>query len=233
MIDMVHEVQANSGAAEATFWAVEGAFNRVLPGSHSHPRYSRIDEVGLALVIGADGVEPDSYNPLDPSTLGRLAFAIDNQAEHPKAWVPLEADPEILGGPMPATLGRFSVFALAKANTLTINTAASSSFRVEGVSVGPGQVGFAGGNRFEHSLLAMSGLWEIHDHVAGKIYATELARLTNTEAEQKSAEELSEVVDDIIAQITAVYGYGADKLLRTDLEELLTETDIILDRTLA
>lgn len=197
----------------------------MLPGSGVHQRYRDIEEVGLALVLGADNVEPETYNPLTSNVLGRVAFAADNLLDHPSAWQPLETDEELLGGTAPTGIGRFTAFALAKINALSANDA-RGSHRVEGIIIAPGQVGFAGGQRLGNSLLAVSGLWEVHDHLAGRIYAGELSRELGMHPEARTEDMLAAEIEPVLDTIKSLHeGTEAADLSRSAVAELVSKVD--------
>jgi len=230
-VNLAERVQVSPGAAEVTFEHVEAALNLVLPGSRLHTRYREIEAVGLALVVGKEDVAPDTYNPLTKGVLEGLALAKSNQNRRPEAWKPLEIDAEILGGEMPQHMGRFTVFALAKINALT-HTGATTSHHVEGVSIAPGQVGFAGARRTAQSLLAMSGLWEVHDHVAAQAYASNVVQQSGWEpaAPDTNTFRLAESFDRVFGVINRTHeGTEAAGLNRVQVASLLAEITPVLD----
>lgn len=226
-------VEQNPTAAMNAFVRIERAANLVLPGSMVHKRYRDMGEVGLALVVARDGVEPGSYNPLDPTTPERVSLMADNRHEHPGAWAPAKTDEELLGGVAPEGLGRFSAFALGKLNTLTTNTD-TSSHRVEGIKVGPGRVGFAGGQRILKAMLAKSGLWEVHDHAVGTVYAHEMVHNSDACASDQEIDLMAERLDQIFTSIHMEHASKeAADLTREQVRGLLSVTDALLSRLLA
>jgi hypothetical protein len=225
---LAQEVQHDPVAAKGVFTRVEAALNLILPGSRVHRRYHDIGGVGLALVIGRDSVEHGAYNPLDPTTPKKLSLMADNRQSQPEAWQPLEADEEWLGGVAPEGMGRFTAFALGKINALTYNTA-QGSHCPEGISIAPGRVGFAGGQRIASSLLAFSGLWEVHDHIAGRVYVDEMAREKDPDVLPRTSDELAADMEEIIDGIHALHaGVEAADLSRSEVSGLLVVTNVIL-----
>jgi len=229
---LAERVEYDPGAAQDAFDRVEGALNLLLPGSDTHKRYDGIEAVGLAAVLARDCVEPDAYNPLDPTTPERVSFMADNQFAHPEAWTPQEIDEGLLGGIMPEGMGRFTVFALAKINTLTFDDTLWS-FREEGVSIAPGRVGFAGGQHLRNSFLVLSGLWEVHDHIVGKFLRNEIELEVefepdeNVETTGRTAEDLADEIRPALEIVRSLHPHKeADELTRQEVGVVLTAANV-------
>lgn len=218
---LAERVECQPDVADAVFARVDGAINMVLPGSDTHKRYRKIESVGLALAVGREIGPGESYSPFDPATMGRLSFFANNYDSHPEAWGPVETDADVLGGPIPEGMGRFTAFALAKLNTLS-STFEKSSVRTDMVSIEPGKVGLAGAQRTGRAMLSVSGLWEIHDHLVGRLYADELGREHDPEAEQRTADELAGEFERAVGIIKAFHGpIEAADLSRKALKRIL------------
>lgn len=221
---LADRVEEQSSVAGSVFGRVGRAANLVLPGSDTHKRYGDIESVGLALVVAREIGPGESYNPFDPATLGRVSFIINNYHAHPEAWNPVETDAEVLGGPIPEGMGRFTAFALAKLNTLS-STFDQSSLRTDTVSIEPGKVGLAGAQRTGRAMLSVSGLWEIHDHIVGRLYADELGREIDPETEQRTADELAGELERATGIIKALHGpIPASDLSREALKRVLVDS---------
>lgn len=218
--NLVHIIEHSPQVAWDSFTTLDVAVNTVLPGSDTHSRYIGIEEVGLAITVGRDSAT-QSYNPLQANVLTRLTFGRDNKDQHPAAWEPKDGDDEILGAPMPLELGRFMVFSLAKLDYLR-EIDGLSSYRPEGVSVAPGKVGFAGGRRVAKSMTSTSGLWEVHDHVASGVYATEVVNASAAGASPRTADELAEELDKQFSLVQRLHdGVRAEDLSRNGVAKLL------------
>lgn len=230
--NLAAEVGKDPFAAQSTYASIEQALNLVLPGSAFHERYRDVEGVGLALVVGEDGVAAGTYNPLLPDTLSKLAFWANNRSERLGLWNPLETDAETLGGEVPASLGRFTAFALAKINTLTTDKAFSS--HRSDIRIAPGQVGFAGGRRAAGALLSMSGLWEVHDDVATRAYASEMSKTDGSDSDdtRRTTDELAEAFEAVFETIQQRFHQGTEAadLSRDDVGVLLRDAAGMLNR---
>ncbi len=154
------------------FGTVEGVVQDVLPNSNFHDRYSQTGEVAMAFVFASDTDQVDNYSPFNTNASDNVSHLVDNSSEHPDVWTYTDKDKELfeslVGGQLPENMGRFVAYALAKINTLAADTKIASSFRLE-LKQGHGKVGFAGGQRIDGKLLAVSGLWEVHDHIVCRV----------------------------------------------------------------
>ncbi len=213
--------------AEGVFGSLDGALNKVLPGIKTPERYEEIGEVGLALVVGRDS-PLSQYNPFNPRTLRMLSFMADNRLTHPGAWDPKATDEELLGGTIPEGMGRFTAFALAKINAMADSGRPNlTSHEVRGISIAPGKVGFAGGVYLARSLVGVSGLWEVHDHVSAGIFTNEMVRASTGEVTPtRTDDELAEIIEPLFERVTFLHeGVSADDLSRGDVKVLLEKID--------
>jgi hypothetical protein len=212
--------------AEDVFNRLDGALNKVLPGIKTPERYEEIGEVGLALVVGRDGFL-SSYNPLHPRTPNVLSFMADNRLTHPDAWQPKETDEEIIGGVIPEGMGRFTAFALAKINAMAESENPTLSSHAVGISNQPGKVSYAGGIYIAHSLVGVSGLWEVHDHVTSGIFTDEMVKQSAGDFPfTRTADELAADIEPIFAKVTSLHeGVAADDLNRQQVGLLLDRID--------
>lgn len=210
--------------AKGTFDRVEVAVNAVLPGSDTHERYDGIEEVGLAAVIGIASMG-QSYDPFDPNTPHRLSFMRNNERRRFGAWEIKPTDEEVLGGKIPVSIGRFTAYALAKINTLNSNSE-TSSHSPDGASIERGKVGVAGGRWLMRSLAAVSGLWEVHDHLTVGVLADEIVRDVQSGSPAKTADQLAESMEAQFAQIQRMHeGARAGDLTRDQVAALLKQID--------
>jgi hypothetical protein len=125
-------------------------------------------------------------------------------------------------------MGRFTAFALAKLCNLSSYPLRKSSHRVEGINLGPGMVGFAGGQRLAGSLIAPSGLWEVHDHAVGRAFAHEVYVNDDGRSADNVAAALEPVFDGIKA---SHFDQEAAELSRQEVSYLLRGIDPYLQRT--
>lgn len=230
-INLADRVEQNPAAALAAFSRLDDAVNLVLPGQDTyHTRYAGVGEVGLATVVARDLSRPDSYNPFDPTTPDRLSFIADNYGAHPGAWAPEELDEKMLGGPVPEWLkGRFVAFGLAKLNLLS-GTVGCGLFShcVDTSNVQPGEFGNAGGQRLGDAFLGVSGLWQIHDHVAGLVFNDQIARAGAIDTKPSTVDTLSGDMESILGDIKLLHrGTKAEELSRKQVADLLLEADTI------
>lgn len=217
---LVSLVEQNPAVAQAAFDRVEAALNQVLPGNDVHARYEDAEAIGLAIVIGR--TTHRSYNPFDASR-EEPSFSTDNQADRSDAWDAMPIPPEFLD--QPTTLGRFAFFALAKAENLRI-TGRLSSYDSRRLAISPGRVGFAGGRRLMESFLALSGLWEVHDHLVSGAYSTEVAEVATEAREPRTADDFAEYFEREFARIQALHeGVRAADLSHADVGKLLPLVD--------
>jgi len=222
------QVERSPQMARVAFDRLDEALNMVLPGSDTHERYKDGNDVGLAAVIGRDYVGQGDYNPFLYSSLTPLRFMADNRQTHPEAWEPQEErDLAILGRAIPEGMGRFTVFALAKINTLTYNIATSSCEKK--VTIEFGQIGLAGGIRLRQSLVGASGLWEVHDHMAGHVLVQEIDREENTDTTDRTADDLAEEIE---AMVDAIQSFHPDieptDLSRSQIVDLVGASDSVI-----
>lgn len=228
---LVENVEMRAWAADDAFAGIEAALNQVLPESAYHLRYRSIGEVGLATIVARDFHVPGLYDPFVAETPDALSFMATNRDSRPEAWKPMEVDERMLGGPVPEWLGRFGAFALAKVNLLS-NSAPwkTSSHRINTDDLKPGEFGNAGGQRFSETLLAVSGLWEVHDHVVGSVFKHQAE---TGSAGQSSSDTLAELFEATFEEIQQVQqGVPAEKLDRRQVSDLLKKADGIVARRL-
>lgn len=215
------KIRRHPEAANRAFDRLDGALNLVLPGSDTHERYADVEEVGLALAIGAGRVPMDAYNPLKPTTLRRLAFFRTNRDLHPRAWEPKSSDDELLGGEVPDALGRFGAFALAKINNLTF-TGLDWSYDPSRLAIAPGRIGIAGGRWFGDDMLGMSGAWELHDHVLNPVYLDEFKHEVEQQSPARTADMLAGEIADILEMIRRLHlPFRAHEIDRSKMDILL------------
>ncbi|MFI5271019.1 MAG: hypothetical protein ACHQT9_03180 [Candidatus Saccharimonadales bacterium] len=220
-------------APQAAFDKLEQALNMVLPGSDTHERYLDVGEVGLAAVIAVDPpVEAHNYSPFDPTTPSRLAFMANNQDLRPSAWEPKSTDETVLGGPIPIGMGRFTAFAIAKVNWIAISNDVQS-YNVDRASIEPGAVGIAGGIWNAGSLEAVSGLWEVHDHMGVKLLEAETYKEVEGNDPERTADDIAADVEAIIHKIKSFHeGVSAADLSREDVFNVLRMLDGYMARYL-
>lgn len=235
-LSLAHQVEQEPDAALAAFRRLDEAANNVLPGQDKyHSRYASIGEVGLASVVARDLGSPDSFNPFDVLTPAKLSFMADNRGLRPTAWEPAENDAAILGGPVPRWLpGRFSAFALAKLNVLG-NSAEWELFshRIDTSRLKPGEFGNAGGQRLAGSFLAKSGLWEVHDHVVGMVFADQILNADSYDAKTNTADALSGELESMFGDIQLIHdGIKAEELSRGQVSTLLVRADMLVMKRL-
>lgn len=233
-VALIDRVELNPSTAQRVFDAIDGAFNLVLPGSDYHQRYPGAEEVGLAVVVARDLGKSNSYNPLDRDTQRKLFYIATNRGSRPGAWLPGEKDKEMLGGPVPEWLGRFGAFALAKVNLLSSSPAWEFySHRVDTSSVQPGEFGYAGGLRWPDSFEAVSGLWEVHDHVGCWIFKHRVEKAGEVNAVQQTADELANTVESILGDVQRLHdGTRAEELTRNQVSSLLVHVDNVVNKRL-
>lgn len=231
---LAEHVELRPSAAKVAYDRTEQALNLVLPDSDAYSsRYKSLGSVGLAVVIARDNVPPNSYNPLDPDTSRRTLSRASNRWSRPMAWELNGTEEEALGAPVPEGMGKFTAFALAKINALTTNDA-GSSYRSDRINIEPGQVGYAGGIRVDETLLGVSGLWEVHDHVAARVYANEVMREVTTDTAGRTADDLAGVIVPIFDRIKMLHGStDAIDLDRSRHGHLLVAADEITSQQLA
>lgn len=226
---LAERVEQRPVAAANAFARLDGALNLVLPGSDTHERYEAIAEVGLAVVIGTDDSR-QNYSPLDPLELSRLSFMADNRQAHPEAWEPRDTDTDILGGAIPAGMGRFTAFALAKINAVNASDDIKSH-REDIVSIEPGKIGLAGGRWIGESLIGVSGLWEVHDHIAAQMYVDEFWLEIGSDTSQRTADDFAEEIEPVLARVKSLHPNAkAADLKRHQVAELLLMTDGLVAR---
>lgn len=221
-IELAELVEQHPGTAGDVFTRLDEALNAVLPGSDTHERYEGIQEVGLAVVVARDALR-QSYSPLDPETPAKLSFMGDNRQEHLAAWELKDTDEAVIGGAIPAGIGRFTAYALAKINAMTgesNNDIASYSARQ--ASIAPGKVGIAGGRWIMNSLVGVSGLWEVHDHLVAGIFADEMDKAAVTGTPLRTADELAADIEPLLASVKSLHsGTSAADLSRDEVARLL------------
>jgi len=226
---LAERVEQHPLAADNTFARLDRALNLVLPGSDTHERYESIEEVGLAVVIAISGLR-QQYNPFNPTERLPLSFMADNRDTHPGAWEPKDTDAEILGGTIQEGVGRFTAYALAKINTVSASDD-DRSYREDTVSIGPGRIGIAGGRWVGQSLVGVSGLWEVHDHITAGIYVDEFWLELDSDTSQRTADNLAEEIEPVLACIKSLHqDVEAADLSRKQIAELLLMADGVMSR---
>ena len=190
---LVGYLETNPEVGLEIFNIINDSLQEILPGAHHyHERYRGISEVGLAIAVARPEKFPDSgLNPLGwedadgvyfNESQNLLIFSANNQeTSHDTAtWAWKDTDEAILGGKLTEeakAIGRFAVVATAKINHLTNMPEAISSHWVGGMNVGEGKVGVAGAKAVGTpetggiSLVATSGLWEVHDHIVSAVFS--------------------------------------------------------------
>lgn len=219
-------VERNPSVAFRLFWNLEGALNKLLPGSELHERYRDVGDVALAVAVGHDA--HSNFDPFDPATSSRVSFINNNRSHRPEAWLPKDTDAEILGGEVPEDMGRFTAFALAKMNHL-LTTNDVISFDPDRIAIEPGKVGIAGGIWVPDSLLGVSGLWEVHDHVVARVIAEEMKDPPDTLLQ--NSDKLAEKVEPVFWQVNKAHkGVPAAEVNRHDYMNLLLVADGMIAR---
>lgn len=228
MKSLVELIEQKPELAHSVFDDMAVALNQVLPDSDTHERYQGVPGIGLALVIA----RPDhlSYNPYNTDR-PEPSFYADNQVDYPDAWDAMKI-PDHFKKPNASTnLRRSTFFALAKIAQLQF-TGETSSYDPEKEAIEPGRVGFAGGISTE-DLLAVSGLWELHDHFVVRSIATELNAVMEELREPKNENAFAEYFDDAFRQIKAMHkGVPAADISHAEVGKLLPLVDKLLFSTL-
>lgn len=195
------------------FYKIEETLQILLPGSGYAQRYTNTGSVGLALVAGS---------PRDLRSTSLLDWSgqppiLNNLQEHPETWNDEGVDYQaLLGHGKPLNLGRYDAFALAKAVRLAQNPHMQSSFGLE-VNQGKGQVGLAGGINTGRSIVAISGLWELHDDAATRYYIRNFIGLPKM-GEDQITEELGIVLSNLASRHS---GIAVEDLTRRELQVLV------------
>lgn len=198
-------LEANPETGQIIFDFINESVQEILPGSDYHERYLGASELGLAIaVVKAGDLDLGDLNPLGWSaptgsdatseayyntSQDRLSFRADNRESVSKeAWNwDRETDETALGGEITeetSAIGRFAVFATAKLNHLKDMPRAISSHWPGSKNTGEGKFGNAGAKAVGTpeaggiSLVASSGLWEVHDHIVSAVFcqAVEMAK---------------------------------------------------------
>lgn len=186
-------------AAARAFETVNTALNMVLPGADYHSRYQQAENVGLAVAV-ANGTTESMFDVFDPEVASGLGFLASNLAQYPAAWGALAIDRELLGADAPEDLGRFSAFAIAKINTMVDDGSSWSMRQRLALEIGR-RVGFAGGARMGDRLVATSGLWEVHDHLATGVFD----RLSRIPEAKISPDQLADKFQTIFGTVKSLH----------------------------
>ncbi|MBW3568713.1 hypothetical protein KY385_01130 [Candidatus Parcubacteria bacterium] len=217
--------------ASLLFENIQQAANMVFPGSDSHPRYEDPSKpVGLAVVVAREAEAIKTLDVFDPSsyelTSGGLTFHKNNRSERTeKAWVPAQRHKELLDGEVNDGIGVFSMFALAKVIHLMQDPGRLTSFEPDRANIARGVSGLAGGYRFRNAadsgtLVAVSGLWEVHDHVTTAMFYRELTKKGVAATHVPSPDKLAEEIKDQVGKITKVHEGEDAKDLDQDRKKL-------------
>lgn len=220
-LSLAERLEANPSTGNAVYDCLETAVNEVLPGSDTHARYQGIGSVGLAALVARDAGDL-CLNPFNKTSTDNLSFMRTNRDLRPEAWESGPSDEDMLGGPVPEWLGRFGAFGLAKLNLLSRLDGLVYSHVLDTSILRPGEFGNAGGQRIKQSFLGISGLWEIHDHAIGMIFAHHANHQLGLRSEPHvSPDEMANQLESVFGDIKSLHGTPAAELSRAEIHEMM------------